>query len=591
MQALVAIYASCQHWFAMSYGGILASGSTNAADRVRHTRLVANRTALALLRFARAPLRFVTGLSTTAPERLLIAPQDIRTTDPTIAADIYSGYFVFAGKAVNTHGTSPFEVEVPSPGWEVGLTGFSWLRHLRAADTALARVNARALIGDWMTLRGRACVGTDWQASVAARRVLSWLSQSPLILDGADRAFYRRFMRSLGLHARHLQRCLEDGLEGESRLLCAIALAELGLCAQGMPKLARRSTKMLVDELKAQILPDGGHIGRNPQMIVDLLLDLLPLRQAYTARGATAPQLLLNVIDRMMPMLRLFRHGDGAMALFNGMGPTAAHALATVLAYDDARALPLMHAPNSGYERMEAGETIIVIDVGPSPPAAFSCDAHAGALSFEMSSGAQRLIVNCGVPYNPRPPLREAARSTAAHSALVVNDASSCRFATGAGLDRWAAGQVISGPRIVQTRRLEDAHALEIEATHDGYEPRFGLIHSRRLTLSATGRRIEGEDSLQPTARRVPGAGQAEYALRFHLHPLARATLVDEGTGVHLVLADGQEWLFRASGIGVVLEESIFLGGREGPRNTTQMVVNARIRDYPALIWTLERLG
>ena len=358
-----------------------------------------------------------------------------------------------------------------------------------------------------------------------------------------------------------------------------------------MPKLARRSTKMLVDELKAQILPDGGHIGRNPQMIVDLLLDLLPLRQAYTARGATAPQLLLNVIDRMMPMLRLFRHGDGAMALFNGMGPTAAHALATVLAYDDARALPLMHAPNSGYERMEAGETIIIIDVGPSPPAAFSCDAHAGALSFEMSSGAQRLIVNCGVPYNPRPRLREAARSTAAHSALVVNDASSCRFATGAGLDRWAAGQVISGPRIVPTRRLEDAHALEIEATHDGYEQRFGLIHSRRLTLSATGRRIEGEDSLQPTARRVPGAGQAEYALRFHLHPLARATLVDEGTGVHLVLADGQEWLFRASGIGVVLEESIFLGGREGPRNTTQMVVNARIRDYPALIWTLERLG
>ena len=173
----------------------------------------------------------------------------------------------------------------------------------------------------------------------------------------------------------------------------------------------------------------------------------------------------------------------------------------------------------------------------------------------------------------------------------MVHDASSCRFATGAGLDRWAAGQVISGPRIVPTRRLEDAHALEIEATHDGYEQRFGLIHSRRLTLSATGRRIEGEDSLQPTARRVPGAGQAEYALRFHLHPLARATLVDEGTGVHLVLADGQEWLFRASGIGVVLEESIFLGGREGPRNTTQMVVNARIRDYPALIWTLERLG
>ncbi|MDB5642881.1 MAG: hypothetical protein JWN07_2198, partial [Hyphomicrobiales bacterium] len=53
----------------------------------------------------------------------------------------------------------------------------------------------------------------------------------------------------------------------------------------------------------------------------------------------------------------------------------------------------------------------------------------------------------------------------------------------------------------------------------------------------------------------------------------------------------GQEWLFRAGGVAVLLEESIFLGGREGPRNTTQMVVNARVRDYPALVWTLERLG
>ena len=34
------------------------------------------------------------------------------------------------------------------------------------------------------------------------------------------------------------------------------------------------------------------------------------------------PPALLNAIDRMMPMLRFFRHGDGNFALFNGMGPT-----------------------------------------------------------------------------------------------------------------------------------------------------------------------------------------------------------------------------------------------------------------------------
>jgi uncharacterized heparinase superfamily protein len=572
-------------------GEFLSSGPSSIADRLLVTRLIAGRGAAFGLRVLRMPLRLVSGFGAQTPERLLIAPQDIRTTDPTIASDIYSGYFVFAGKSVNTHGQSPFEITPPSDAWFVALTSFSWLRHLRAADSALARANARALVGDWMNLRGKPSSAPDWQADVAARRLLSFLSQSPLILDGADRDFYRRFMRMLGLHSKHLQRCLSDGLEGEARLTSAIAIAELGLCSQGLNTVAKRGTKLLIDELKAQILPDGGHIGRNPQMLVDLLLDLLPLRQAYAARGISAPQMLLNAIDRMMPMLRLFRHGDGSIALFNGMGPTAAHAVATVLAYDDARAAALAHAPHSGYERVEAGETIIIMDCGAPPPARFSREAHAGTLSFEMSCGGHRLFVNCGVPFNPRADLREAARATAAHTALIIGDTSSARFATGAGLDRWVAGQVIAGPTEVRARRAQDEHACEIEASHNGYDRSFGLIHERRITMSADGLRCQGEDKLSATERRVPGAGQADYALRFHLHPSVRVELTEGGDAALLTLPDDARWLFRASGLAVAVEESIFLGGREGPRQTDQLVISAKVRETPALVWTMERLA
>ena len=568
----------------------MSSGSSRIADRLLVTRLIAGRGVAQGWRLMCAPVRLLTQLGAQAPERLLIAPQDIRTTDPTIASDIYSGYFVFAGKSVNTHGQSPFEIAPPSEAWFASLTSFSWLRHLRAADSALARANARALVGDWIQLRGRPNGAQDWQAGIAARRLLAFLSQSPLILDGADRDFYRLFMRSLGVHSKYLQRCLSDGLEGETRLTCAIAIAELGLCAQGLNSLARRGTKLLVDELKMQILPDGGHIGRNPQSIVDLLLDLLPLRQAYAARGTSAPQMLLNVIDRMMPMLRLFRHGDGSIALFNGMGPTAAHGVATVLAYDDARAAPLAHAPHSGYERMEAGDTVIIADFGAPPPRSYSCDAHAGTLSFEMSSGANRIFINCGVPSSARADLRDAARATAAHTALVVGDTSSARFASGAGLDRFVAGQMIAGPTDVRMRRAQDEHAVEIEGTHNGYDRSFGLLHERRMTLSADGLRLEGEDKLVATNRSIPGSGQADYALRFHLHPSARAELMEGGTAALLTLPDDTRWLFRASGLAVAIEESIFLGGREGPRQTDQLVVSAKVREVPAAVWTMEKL-
>ena len=93
-------------------------------------------------------------VGTRPPERLLVAPQDLRTTDPTVAADIYAGYFAFAGRVVETKGRSVFEMEPPSTAWAWILNGFTWLRHLRAADTALARANARSLVDDFLAQGG-----------------------------------------------------------------------------------------------------------------------------------------------------------------------------------------------------------------------------------------------------------------------------------------------------------------------------------------------------------------------------------------------------------------------------------------------------
>ena len=45
--------------------------------------------------------------------KLLIAPADMRTADPTIAVDIYNGRYVFGGQAAETAG-SPYSISPPS---------------------------------------------------------------------------------------------------------------------------------------------------------------------------------------------------------------------------------------------------------------------------------------------------------------------------------------------------------------------------------------------------------------------------------------------------------------------------------------------
>ena len=111
-------------------------------------------------------------------------------------------------------------------------------------------------------------------------------------------------------------------------------------------------------------------------------------------------------------MLRFFRHGDGSFALFNGMGPTPTDLLTTILAYDDARGTPVANAPHSGYQRVEAGGAVVLMDTGGPPPIEVSTEAHAGCLSFELSTKANRIVVNCGMPATSRESWRQVARAT-----------------------------------------------------------------------------------------------------------------------------------------------------------------------------------
>jgi len=548
---------------------------------------MAGRLALNLGNVVARPFFVFGQLQARQPERLLIAPQDIRTGDPTIAADIYSGYFVFDGKIVNAHGRSPFSLDPPSPEWARNLLGFSWLRHLRAADSALARANARALVKEFIALLGKPSAHPAWEAGVVARRTLSWLSQSPMLLEGADYDDYRRFIRVLARGFWALRRRAANGLSGEMRLRAAIAMTAFALCVEGGAPLLKGSVAALNEHLRKQILADGVPIGRNPQTLIDLLFDLLPLRQAFAARGQSPPPELLNAIDRMIPALRMFRHGDGSLGLFNGMGVTAPDRIAIALSYEDARGQPIFNARHSGYQRIEAHDALVLAETGPSPPPLFSGAAHAGCLSFEFSLGFERIIVNCGNPGPQRPDLRAIARSTVAHSTLSLDDSSSCLFSAQAGVQHWFDDEILSGPSYVPVSRHETVEATTIAVSHDGFRRRFGLIHERSLALQSNGAALRGVDKL--VACHGTTAKAPNYAIRFHVHPSVSLRLIWDGAGVALQTPSGISVIFEAGGLPIDVEPSLFLAAPEGPRASQQIVIYGSAADINEIGWSFTR--
>ena len=533
-------------------------------------------------------------LSGPVAEELLIAPQDLRTTDPTLANDFYAGHFVFAGKAVNCGALSPFEIDAPSAMWREKLVEFGWLRHLRSAETEIARTQARIHLDDFITMEAKP--NSDaWSVDLTAKRVIAWLCHSPLLLEGCDHHFYRRFMRSLSRQVRFLRLTGNDAPDGLPRLNAAIALSYASVCIGGHDTFLKNANKRLNRELTRQFLADGGHFSRNPGAIISTLAYLLPLRQAIITRNFVPDDSISNTIDRLMPMLRFFRMGDGNFAHFNGMGDTPSDLVATVLAYDDTGGMPVSNASHSGYQRVDAGTSILVMDAGKLPPRAVSAETHAGCLSFELSCGRDRLIINCGKPgpqlsHNDNSTWQKLAKTTAAHSTLSINHESSCRFVDYERYGEVLNSPVISGPDKVSCKRTMEDGITKLEASHNGYVPPFGLEHHRTLSINHNGTEVSGVDQIMTAKGSSPSPGnKATFQIRFHLHPSVQVDQISSKS-VELRTASGNNWVFSTEDVKAKVDQSVALADVYHSRQTNQIVLEGVVGKSPKVEWSLQKI-
>lgn len=516
------------------------------------------------------------------PGELTIVPPDLRTVDPIAGRDIVHGRFVFAGREVTCRSQSPFAIVPPSHGWFEELHGFDWLRHLRALATAESQAKARILFQQWHADRHNRAT---WQAGIAARRLIAWLSHAPVLLKGAPDDFYDQFVHMLAVHVRHLHRMRHALPQDHPRLQVEVAKAFAMLCLSGLESRERAFSRHLSQALAAQINDDGVHVSRNPRLNCELLADLLPLRQSYAARQIAPPQELVTAIDRLMPMLRFFRLGDGRLARFHGTGAVPGDLLATLLAYDETKGQPVSAATTSGYDRLEAGASIILVDSGASPPRPVSRQAHASCTAFEMTSGNAPLVINCGAGPTDRPEWRFESRQTRNHSTLSVENASSCSFLH-TPFSRSPAGPVIRhGARVLARERVRVEAGERLHVEHNGYERSFGLRHARTLLLAPDGLRLEGRDALSGRiGRRHP------FRIHFHLHPSARARTLETEPAIVIQAANGERWVFVADHP-MRLADSLHFANWLGPRPARQIMVEAAWPESREVYWRFERLG
>ena len=497
-----------------------------------------------------------------APRDLVLVPPDAWPGSADCGAAIVGGEFSFFGETVRG-GLRAWRPGGMSEAWLAELHGFDWLRDLRALGGDNARRQARDLVGDWL-VRQSNWHEVAWRPDVLGSRLFAWLGQHDFFCASADDTYRQDYLTSLVRQAKHLSRVLPRGAQGAGLILAAKGLVAAGLSLPGHSAWITQGLRLLERACAQQILADGGHISRNPAVQTQVLRHLVDTRSALLAAQREVPDFLMAAIDRTAPFLRMLRHNDGGLALFNGANEGPGWLIDTLLAQADSRGRPLTSAPHSGFERVVANRTIVLLDTGSPVKGSAETNIHASTLATEISIGRERIIVNCGARPGAREPWTQVQRSTAAHSTMVVDDTNSSEVL--------ASGKAGRRPRHIAIDRNDESGNVWLNTSHDGYGPLFGVSHQRRLYIDASGEDIRGEDSIlqEGDAKRPPRG----YALRFHLHPSVQASLVQNGNAVLLRPPSGIGWRLMAEGGTVSLAESVYLGSNDEIRRSEQIVVS-----------------
>lgn len=500
-----------------------------------------------------------------APAAIAWTPAAILKGSADAANAMFQGRYTFAGHTVQSAKDAPWRQPDMPPGWLAACHEFGWLTDFAAADGATARKQARELVRRWIADFGKWSPSV-WRADTLGTRLVAWLTHADFLLVDAEPEFGGIFLRSIGEQLRHLGRAHRATDDTVHRIVArssyVIATIAVG---RRVPKWDRMVAQLIADTRSVT----DGVATRCPGDLLRVLPALVGLRAALEANRKPAIDALADGIAAVAAILRVVMHGDGRLAVFHGSQEGSEKTIAALLAHGGRRPTA---AGAAGFARLQQGRLLAIAETAAPGPS----DGYAATLALEVSIGKERLFVNCGRPDNDDAAWQAAARATAAHSTLVVDDRNQDPTASA------TAPQVLRG---------EEGDSVWLDLSSHAYAHRFGVRLARRLYIAKDGHELVCEEQVFPAVMAESAESPGVLCARYHLHPKVAATPLGSGRQILLKLGNGTGWVFEVAEGTADLEDSVYFGDSGKARRTRQIVITRPIDARSCrVMWHLMRL-
>ena len=198
--------------------------------------------------------------------------------------------------------------------------------------------------------------------------------------------------------ARHIEKNGDKCRAGLPRITAWSGAVAASLLIQGAPTRIDRAEAGLERAIRSGLSEDGGLISRSPVEQLVLVETLPLLRSAYATGTRGIPDWLDEAQEGALACLLSLLAADGAMTSWQGGNPSDAKRIAAAIAAAALGDRPVPQARGWGYQRLQAKESVLVLDAAPpqltisrcapSPYSNAKVEAQAPASALAAGGGA-----------------------------------------------------------------------------------------------------------------------------------------------------------------------------------------------------------
>ncbi len=456
------------------------------------------------------------------------------------------------------------------------LNNFFWFFSL---DLKSSKKTTQDIIKKWIS-NNRKYQKKSWEFDLTAKRIISWLSNHQLTYEDGDKEYRSIFDHMVQKQTNHLLNEIKSSKKYEIQMIGCAAIILTGLAYKNEKEYLENGLNLLKNIIKSSIDNQGFPKSRNIRQLIFYLKYFIIIREWFKESQSLIPEYIDETIYYLGSSYAFIWQNIKQDIFFNG------NFSSENIEFDQylkrfGYTFKSQTNELAGYTILKNKKIILAVDIGSSPSKNFSGDYQAGALSFEIFSNDKKLISNAGYYSNKNNKLNKLSRSTALHSALTIEDYSSCNFKkeqTNLIIDK--------GLKISKKNIVFENNYWKVSATHDGYSDRFGINYEREIEFYPEHMKFIGYDKL---FRKIKSK-KIKFDIRFHIDPKSKVMKTQDNKSI-LIEIDEEGWKFSCDNFNINIDNGLYFGNKNLYKENQNIFISGINNEKEQIIkWEISKL-